>query len=97
MCNNKNKGQHTINPEMTVLDVVAAYKETLPVFKKYDVPAGECICCKSLFETIHSVSTMYGFNLKTLLDDLESPIPILFQSNFSTASPRLSQTHACCW
>ncbi|WP_299976657.1 hypothetical protein [Desulfobacula sp.] len=74
MCNKKNGGRQLINPEMTVLDVVAAYKETLPVFKKYDLLAGECICCKSLFETIHSVSAIYGFDLKRLLDDLEAAV-----------------------
>lgn len=69
---NKKKGLPLINPEMTVLDVVAGYKETLPVFKRYDVPAGECICCNSLFETIHSVAARYGLDLKTLLKDLET-------------------------
>jgi hypothetical protein len=72
MCNSKNGDRQLINPEMTVLDVVAAYKETLQVFKKYDALAGECICCKSLFETIHNVSAIYGFDLKRLLDDLEA-------------------------
>jgi len=74
MCNNKNSGRQLINPEMTVLDVVAAYKETLPVFKEYDLLAGECICCNSLFKTIHNVSAIYGFDLKRLLDDLEAAI-----------------------
>lgn len=59
---------------MTVLDVVAAYKETLQVFKKYDVLAGECICCKSLFETIRSISAIYGFDLNELLNDLEAAV-----------------------
>jgi hypothetical protein len=63
-----------ISPEMKVLDVVAAYKETLQVFKRYDVLAGECICCKSLFETIRSVSAKYGFDLNRLLIDLEAVV-----------------------
>ncbi|MFH2092418.1 MAG: hypothetical protein ABIJ31_08645 [Pseudomonadota bacterium] len=72
MCHKNDGGQRLVHPEMTVLDVVAAYKQTLPVFKRYDILAGECICCKSLFETIHSVSALYGFNLNQFLDDLES-------------------------
>ena len=72
MCNKKNGDRQLINLEMTVLDVVAAYKETLPVFKEYDLLAGECIYCKSLFETIHNVSAIYGFDLKKFLNDLES-------------------------
>ena len=68
---NKKKGLQFISPDMTVLDVVSGYKDTLPVFKKYDVVAGECICCNSLFETIHTVAARYGFDLKKLLKDLE--------------------------
>ncbi|MCK5162984.1 MAG: hypothetical protein KAQ72_04665 [Desulfobacula sp.] len=71
MGNKKNQVRQPINPQMTILDVVAVYEETLPVFKKYDVLAGECICCKSLFETIHSVADRYGFDLNRFLDDLE--------------------------
>jgi hypothetical protein len=74
MDNKKNNGRQRINPEMTVLDVVAAHKETLPVFKEYDALAGECICCKSLFETIRSVALMYGFDLNKLLGDLEAAL-----------------------
>ncbi|MCD4677492.1 MAG: DUF1858 domain-containing protein [Desulfobacula sp.] len=72
MGNKKNQVRQPINPQMTILDVVAVYKETLPIFKKYDVLAGECICCKSLFETISSVAVRYGFDLKRFLDDLEA-------------------------
>ncbi|MCD4720487.1 MAG: hypothetical protein K8S13_11610 [Desulfobacula sp.] len=79
MSNKQNDGHQLINPEMTVLDVVAAYKETLSVFKEYDALAKECICCKSLFETIHSVSAKYGFDLNNLLDDLEAAAKIQFK------------------
>ena len=72
MSDKKNKGRQRINPEMTVLDVVSAYKETLPVFKEYDALAKECICCKSLFKTIRSAAAKYGFDLNRFLDDLQA-------------------------
>lgn len=76
MSDKKNYGRQRINPEMTVLDVVGAYKETLPIFKEYDALAGECICCKSLFETIYSVSAKYGFDLNRFLYDLEAAVTL---------------------
>jgi len=61
-----------ICPEMTVLDVVSRYRQTEAVFKKYDKQAGECICCKALFETLRNIAAKYGLNLDKLLLDLEA-------------------------
>ncbi len=61
-----------ICPEMTVLDVVSRYRQTEAVFKKYDKQAGECICCKALFETLRNIAARYGLNLDKLLLDLEA-------------------------
>ena len=60
-----------IQPEMTVLDIVAKWKPTQEVFKAYDVRAGECICCNMLFNTLDQVAEKYGLDLKELRDDLE--------------------------
>lgn len=59
-----------ITPEMTVLDVVATYRGTEDVFRRYDNQAGECICCNALFETLQDVSAKYGLNLQELLAEL---------------------------
>lgn len=64
--------EQRINSEMTVLDVVATYKNTLPVFKRYDAIAGECICCNALFETLLSVAQKYDFDLPVFLKNLET-------------------------
>ena len=61
-----------IHPEMTVLDVVSRYRRTEAVFKRYDVRAGECICCQALFESLRDVAEKYHLDLKRLLTDLES-------------------------
>ncbi|MBC2714763.1 MAG: hypothetical protein HF978_05570 [Desulfobacteraceae bacterium] len=63
-----------ITPEMTVLDIVSQYRETEVVFKQYDEPAGECICCNALFETLAAVAKKYDLNIQRMLDDLESVI-----------------------
>ena len=57
---------------MTVLDVVSRYRQTEAVFKRYDVRAGECICCQALFKSLHDVAEKYHLDLKKLLTDLES-------------------------
>jgi len=61
-----------LHPEMTVLDVVFRWRETEAVFKRYDAQAGECICCRSLFESVQDVAQKYGLDLKSLLRDLEA-------------------------
>ncbi len=63
-----------IGPEMTVLDVVSAYRGTEAVFQRYDQRAGECICCNALFETLRDVARRYGLDLEDLLADLKSEV-----------------------
>lgn len=60
-----------IQPDMTVLDIVAKWKPTQEVFKGYDARAGECICCHMLFNTLDQVAEKYGLDLKLLMEDLE--------------------------
>jgi hypothetical protein len=55
---------------MTVLDVVSQYHGTDAVFQRYDVRAGECICCCCLFETLEGLCQKYGFDLEILVDEL---------------------------
>lgn len=57
---------------MTVLDIVAKWEKTQAVFKCYDEPAGECICCNALFETVEQVCEKYTLPLEDLLADLEA-------------------------
>jgi len=52
--------------------VVFRWRETEAVFKRYDAQAGECICCRSLFESVQDVAQKYGLDLKSLLRDLEA-------------------------
>ena len=65
---------NSIYPEMTVLDVVSRYRRTEAVFKRYDAPAGECVCCQALFESLRDMAKKYNLDLKRLLADLESVI-----------------------
>jgi len=60
-----------IDPDMTVLDIVSAYKQTIDVFKTFDEQAGECICCRSLFISLDSVAAKYHIDLSLLLSALE--------------------------
>ena len=71
MVENNTSRKGGITADMTVLDTVAAWKETQAVFQRYDALAGECICCNALFETIGDMAQKYGLNLDGLLADLE--------------------------
>jgi len=61
-----------ITPDMTVLDVVSKYRRTEEVFRSYDAAAGECICCRALFDTLRDVAEKYGLDLDRLLEDLRA-------------------------
>jgi iron-sulfur cluster repair protein YtfE (RIC family) len=71
-----NSKKENISPDMTVLDIVSKYSETVEIFKNYDKQAGECICCCSLFETLEEISEKYDIDLKKLLDDLCNHVEI---------------------
>ncbi len=60
--------------EMSVLDIVSEYPTTEAVFKSYDERVGECICCQSLFETVHQVAEKYKLDLAVLLDEMNAAI-----------------------
>ena len=66
------KREKFISPEMTVLDVISKYKETEAVFRQYDEQAGECICCRALFESIKNVAKKYDLDLGKFMDDLNA-------------------------
>lgn len=69
---NSKKGN--ISPDMTVLDIVSKYSETVEIFKSYDKQAGECICCCSLFETLEKMCEKYNIDPIVLLNDLTDHI-----------------------
>jgi hypothetical protein len=68
--NHEHRTDPEISPDMTVLDVVSAYRGTEEVFQRYDRSAGECICCNALFVTLRDVARRYGLDLEDLLADL---------------------------
>jgi len=59
-----------ITPDMTVLDVLSRYRETETVFRRYDALAGECICCRALFDTLKDMSCKYNLDLEELMSKL---------------------------
>ncbi|MBW1758995.1 MAG: hypothetical protein JRI88_01495 [Deltaproteobacteria bacterium] len=59
---------------MTILEIISECGETEAVFKKYDEYAGECLCCRALFDSLQEVSEKYGLNLEKFLADLKSAI-----------------------
>jgi hypothetical protein len=68
------KRKKFIGPEMTVLDVISKHRETEAVFRQYDEEAGECICCRALFEPIRVVVKKYGLNMEKFMDDLNAAV-----------------------
>lgn len=65
-----------ITPDVTVLDVLSCYGETETVFRSYDALAGECICCRALFDTLEDMAHRYLLDLEALLSDLQEAVQL---------------------
>jgi hypothetical protein len=63
-----------ITPEMTVLDIIDRYRETEWVFKAWEEKTGVCICCQALFSSLAEAAERFGFDLKGLLNALNTVI-----------------------
>lgn len=61
----------SFTPEMSILDVVADCRETEAVFARYSERVGRCLCCEALFDTLQDVARAYGFEVATLIAELE--------------------------
>lgn len=59
-----------ITRDMTVLDALSRYSETEAVFRRYDALAGECICCRALFDTLENMASKYNLDLEELMSNL---------------------------
>lgn len=66
------EGMDCIVPEMTVLDIVHRHRAAEAVFKAWDSRAGECICCRALFDTVRQVADRYGLDLERLMAELNA-------------------------
>ena len=68
----KTMKQTSITADMTLLDIVEKYPSAKNVFEKYDIKAGECILCYSLFDTLEDVIRKYQLDGKRLLSELNA-------------------------
>jgi len=66
--------QSCIDPRMTVLDIVSRYRTTEAVFRAWDRRAGECICCRALFDTLQQAADRYGLDLERLTAELDAAV-----------------------
>lgn len=59
-----------ITKDMVISDVVKEFPETMEVFFGYGI---HCVGChNSMFETIEQGAELHGFDVKELVDDLNS-------------------------
>lgn len=59
-----------VTKDMTILDIVDKYPETIEVFQTYDKKHSTCICCNSLFETLEKTASIHNLDLAKLLSEL---------------------------
>lgn len=63
-----------INPDMSVLDVLSACRETEDVFREFDEDAGKCMCCDDLFESVRAAAAKYRMDLDKLVQRLNETV-----------------------
>ncbi len=63
-----------IDPDMTVLDVLSACRETEDVFKEFDKQSGGCMCCEALFESVREAAAKYRLDLDRLVESLNDRV-----------------------
>ncbi len=68
--NDRTGDESLINRDMTILDIVSRYGNTVEVFERYNERAGECLCCMALFDTISEVAQRYNIDLADLVSEL---------------------------
>lgn len=68
--NDRTGDKSLISRDMTVLDIVSRYGNTVQVFERYNEQAGECVCCMALFDTISEVARKYNIDLANLMSEL---------------------------
>lgn len=61
-----------VNKNITILDLVNKYPETIPVFTEYDEKFSTCICCNSLFDSLEAAALKNSLDLETLLADINT-------------------------
>ena len=74
MSKSKAHEKPTIDPDMTILDVVSRYRQAEAVFERYDEKAGVCLCCQTLFDPLKDVADRYNLDLGKLIADLKAVI-----------------------
>jgi hypothetical protein len=62
---------HSITPEMTLIEVLQQYRQTEAVFRRYEGEANGCLLCHALFDTLAEAAAKYGLDLDRLLKDLQ--------------------------
>lgn len=59
-----------IAKNITILELLNRYPETIPVFQAYDRKLSTCICCTSMFETVEKTALKHRIDLKKFLYEL---------------------------
>ncbi|MHB1420492.1 MAG: DUF1858 domain-containing protein [Bacillota bacterium] len=61
-----------INKDMSILDILQAYPQTMEVFIKHGMGCIQCMGANE--ETLVSAARIHGIDVQTLLDDLNKAV-----------------------
>lgn len=74
--NGANTGKTTpgITPETMIIDIISGHRQTECIFRRLEEETGTCVLCQGLFLTLGEAAGQFGFDLKTVMDNLHDVV-----------------------
>jgi len=64
----------SITSEMTLLEIIRQYPETLKIFKTLEAETGVCVCCQALFLPLGEAAQQFSFDADEVLGKIKTEI-----------------------
>ncbi len=64
----------TITAATPILDIISRHRQTEGIFKSLEAETGRCICCEGLFLSLGEASARFGFDLNSVLMNINGVI-----------------------
>ena len=80
------ENRRIVTPETAIIDIISAHRQTEKVFKRLEAETGTCICCQGLFLSVRDAAQRFGFNMESVLADING---IISEDEKGRASSRI--------
>jgi hypothetical protein len=63
-----------VTPDTAIIDIISIHRQTEQVFKRLEAETGTCICCEGLFLSVRDAAQRFGFNMESVMADINGII-----------------------